>query len=411
MVTTSVKLDYLSREFLENPYPTFAKLRSESPIIWDAEFHTGYSDGVGAWHILSHTAVQSLLRDRRISSEVLPPDLERYPVEVQEMIAGLFGITKKAMLFSDPPKHTRLRSLVSKAFNPHVVEHMRPRIQEIVDRILDNLQGQTKINFMQDFAEILPVNVVADLIGFPREDHPRIKNWVGNDVAFFSGVDISLEFIHKSRTEYLNYIQEQIDQRQQHLGQDLLSALIVVQEEGDRLSDAELQGMAWLLIGAGYGTTVHILGNGLFALLQHPEQLQMLRENPSLVETAVEEILRYDTTVQFIHRVAKEDLEFQGNLIKAGQDIYIWLGSANRDPEVFSEPDRFDITRQHNPHLTFGYGIHLCLGFPLAKLEVQIALKSILERLPEFDLAPEGCQWNSTPGGRGLLSLPLILVN
>lgn len=411
MVTTSVKLDYLSREFLENPYPTFAKLRSESPAIWDAEFHTGYSDGVGAWHILSHAAVQSLLRDRRISSEVPPPDLDRYPAEVQEMIAGLFGITKKAMLFSDPPKHTRLRSLVSKAFNPHVVEHLRPRIQEIVDRILDNLQGQTEINFMQDFAEILPVNVVADLIGFPREDHPRIRNWVGNDAAFYSGVHISLESAYQSRTEYLNYIQDQIDRRRQHLGKDLLSALITVQEEGDSLSDGELQGMVWLLISAGYQTTVHILGNGLLALLEHPEQLQLLRENPDLVETAVEEILRYDTTVQLIHRVAKEDLEFNGSLIKAGQDVYMWLGSANRDPEVFPDPDRFDITRQHNQHIGFGYGIHLCLGAPLARLEVQIALKSILERLPKFDLAPEGYQWNSNPGGRGLESLPLILVN
>jgi cytochrome P450 len=389
MVTASVKLDYLSREFLENPYPTFAKLRSESPLIWDAEFHTGYSDGVGAWHILSHTAVQSLLRDRRISSEVPPPELERYPVEAQEMIAGLFSLTKKAMLFSDPPKHTRLRSLVGKAFNPHVVEHMRPRIQ--------------------DFAEILPVNVVADLIGFPLADHSRIKSWVDCDARFFGGESLSLESVYQSRTEYLNYIQDQIDQRRRHLGKDLLSALIAVQEEGDSLSDGELQGMAWLLIGAGYQTTVHILGNGLFTLLQHPEQLQMLRENPSLVETAVEEILRYDTTVQLIHRVAKEDFEFQGNLIKAGQDLYMWLGSANRDPSVFPDPDRFDITRQHNPHLSFGYGIHLCLGVPLARLEVQIALKSTLERLPEFHLAPEGCEWNCNPGARGLDSLPLVL--
>jgi cytochrome P450 len=411
MVTASVKLDYLSREFLDNPYPIFAKLRSESPVMWDSEFKTGYSSGVGAWHIFSYADIQSLIRDRHISSEIPPVEPEQYPVEVQEMMAGLLGVTKKAMLWSDPPKHTRLRSLVGKAFNPHIVEQMRPRIQEIVDEILDKLQGKAKIEFIQDFAEILPVNVVADLIGFPREDHPQIKQWIGYDAAFYAGENIPLKSIYQSRTDFLNYIQEQIDQRRQHSGKDLLSALIAVQEEGDSLSDGELQGMAWLLISAGYQTTVHILGNGLLALLQHPEQLQLLRSHPALVETAIEEMLRYDTTIQFIHRVVKDDFEFKGNSMKTGQDIYMWLGSANRDSEVFPDPDRFDITRQHNQHLGFGYGIHLCLGAPLARLELQIAFKTILERLPEFDLAPEGYEWGSNPAGRGLQSLPLILVN
>jgi cytochrome P450 len=297
---------------------------------------------------------------------------------------------------------------VGKAFNPHVVEHLRPRIQEIVDEILDNLQGATKIDFVQDFAQLLPVNVIADLIGFPREDYPKIKNWAACDAAFLAGGDISLELAYQSRTEYLNYVDEQINHRRQHPGKDLLSALIAVQEEGDSLSDGELQGMTWLLILAGYETTFNLLGNSLLVLLQHPEQLQLLRENPDLVETAVEEILRYDSAVQYLRRVAKEDFEFQGNLIKAGQDIAFWAGSANRDPEVFPNPDRFDITRQPNPHIGFGYGIHLCLGAPLARLEMQIALKTILQRLPEFYLSPEGYEWGSNPGVRGLKSLPLV---
>jgi len=409
MVTASLHLDTLSREFLDNPYSTFAKLRSESPVVWDSEFKAGYSNGVGAWHIFSHTDIQSLIRDRRISSSLPPVDLEPYPEAVQKIISQLFSITQKAIAFSDPPKHTRLRSLVGKAFNPHVVEQMRPRIQEIVDGLLDKLQGQTRIEFIQDFAEQLPISVVADLIGFNKEDHPRIQKWTTYEAGFFGGADISLESMHQSRTEFLNYIQEQIEQRRQNLGEDLLSALIAVQEEGDRLNDAELEGMVWSLIFAGYETTVNILGNSLVILLQHPEQLQMLRENPSLVETAVEEILRYDAIAQFVRRVAKEDVEFKGNLIKAGQDVYMWTGSANRDPEVFPDPDRFDITRQHNPHISFGYGIHLCLGAPLARLETQIALRTILQRVPEFHLAPEGYQRGSNPLIRQLKSLPLVL--
>jgi cytochrome P450 len=409
MLTLDLNLDYSNPQFLDNPYPIFAQLRAESPVVWDAKFQTGYSNGVGAWHILSYADIQTLLRDRHISSNPPPLDLERYPQEVREFISQLFGITQKAIGFSDPPKHTRLRSLVGKAFNPHAVEHMRPRIQEIVDGLLANLQDRTKIEFIQDFAEQLPINVVADLIGFPREDHYRIKNWSTYDVGLFGGAEISLESASQSRTEFLNYIQEQIDQRRQHPGKDLLSALIAVQEEGDRLSNAELEGMIWSLILAGYETTVNILGNGLLAFLQHPEQLQLLRENPALVETAVEEMLRYDSAVQLIHRIAKEDLDFKGNLIKAGQDIYLWLGAANRDPDVFANPEQFDITRQHNPHIGFGYGIHLCLGAPLARLEVQIALRTILQRLPEFHLAPEGYQRGSNPGVRGLKSLPLIL--
>jgi len=409
MLTLDLNLDYSNPQFLDNPYPIFAKLRAESPVVWDAKFQTGYSNGVGAWHIFSYADIQALIRDRRISSDLPPIDLERYPQEVREFISQLFSITQKSVLFSDPPKHTRLRSLVSKAFNPHVVEQMRPRIQETVDGILDKLQDAQKIEFVQDFAEPLPIGVIANLIGFDPEDHHRIKNWVAYESAFYGGSDISLESMHQSRTDYLNYIQAQIDQRRQHSQKDLLSALIAVQEEGDSLSDGELQGMVWLLIGAGYDTTVNILGNGLVELLQHPEQLTMLRENPSLVETTVEEILRYDAPVQLIHRVAKEDLEFQSNLIKAGQDIYLWVGSANRDPEVFPDPERFDITRQNNLHMGFGYGIHLCLGAPLARLEVQIALKTILQRLPEFHLAPEGYQRGSNPGVRELKSLPLIL--
>jgi cytochrome P450 len=407
MVATELNLDYLNPEFLENPYPTFAKLRSESPVVWDSKFQTGWSSGVGAWHIFKYADAQSVLRDRQISSEMPPLELERYPVEVRDIISQLFSITQKSILFSDPPKHTRLRSLVGKTFTSQVVEGMRSQIQENVDGLLDNLQNIEQPEFIENFAEILPVNVLAALIGFPREDYPKIKHWVENEVKFLGGAPISLEVIFQSRTEYLNYVQEQILQRRQNLGKDFLSSLIVAQEEGDRLSNEELQAMVWLFLNAGYETTVSSIGNSILTLLQHPEQLKLLRENPSLFETAVEELLRYEAPVQFIHRLAKNDFEFNDNLIKAGQDIYVWLASANRDPEEFTEPERLDITRQNNRHFSFGNGIHLCLGAPLTRLETQLALKSILQRLPEFHLGSEGYERSSSALSRGLKSLYL----
>jgi len=407
MATTELNLDYLNPEFLENPYPTFAKLRAESPVVWDSKFYTGFSSGVGAWHIFKYADIQSILSNRQISSEMPPLDLERYPVEAREIISQLSSIFKKSIVFSEQQKHTRLRSLVGKAFTPKVVEEMRFPIQKIVDQLLDNLQNVQQIEFIENFAEILPVNVLSGLIGFDIGDYPKIKNWVMNEVKFLGGNPISLEFIYQSRTEFLNYVQEQILQRRQHLGEDLLSALIVAQEEGDCLSNEELQGMVWTLLIAGYETTLGSLGKNILILLQHPEQLKLLRENPSILETAVEELLRYDAPVQFIHRMVKNDFELRGNLIKAGQDIYVWLASGNRDPEEFPDPERLDITRQNNQHLSFANGIHKCLGAPLARLEMQIALKSLLQRLPEFRLGSEGYEWNPSAFTRGLKSLSL----
>lgn len=408
MMTVEFNLDYLNPEFLENPYPTFAKLRAESPVVWDSKYTTGQSTGVGAWHIFKYEDIQFLLRDRRISSEPPPIELEKYPPEVREVIAELFGITKKVLVWSDPPKHTRLRSLVGKAFTSQVVQQMRPRIQEIVDELIDNWQNAQKIEFIEDFAVLLPIKVVSDLIGLPPEDYLQAKDWVATEMEFLAGAAVSLDTIYKSRVEYLDYIRKHIAHRRQHLGEDLLSRLIIVQEEGEHLSEEELEGMLYFLVMAAFETTVNALGNGMLALLQNPVQMELLRENPSLMETAVEEMLRYESMAQFIYRIAKDDVELQGNLIKAGQNINLCMGAGNRDPEAFPDPNRFDITRQNNRHLSFGSGIHGCLGAPLARLEMQIAFKTILQRLPKFHLAEEGYKRGSNPGIREVKSLHLV---
>ena len=408
MATTEVNLDYLNPEFLENPYPTFAKLRAESPVVWDSKFQTGFSTGVGAWHIFKYADIQSILRDRQFSAEIPPLELDRYPEEVREIISQLFSIPQQVMAFTDPPKHTRLRSLVSKTFNAQVVEGMRFRIQEVVDELLDSFQNVQQIEFMENFAEKLPSSVIFDMVGFDRENYPQINTWVKNEIKFLGGVPIPLDLLFQSRTEFVNYIQAQISQRRQYLREDLLSALIEAQEDGDRLSNEELQAMLWILITAGYETTFSAIGSGLLTLIQNPAQLKLLRENPSLIEIAVEELLRYDPPAQFIHRLAKKDFELRGNLIKAGQDIYLWLGSANRDPDEFPEPECLDITRQNNHHLSFSTSIHSCLGAPLARLETQIALKSLLQRRPKFDLGPEGYEWYLSVISRGLKFLYLV---
>lgn len=400
-------LNYLSPEFLDNPYPILARFRSESPVIWDDQFQPSYNHGVGAWHIFGYEDIKTLLGSHDISSDI-PINLEKYPQSAQNIISELSGFHQKTMLFSDPPKHTRLRSLFSQLSYAAIIEGMRPIIQDIVDKILDNLIEQKQIDFIQDFAEILSINVVTQFIGFDWQDDVRIKDWIADESAFISGdINISLESIYHSRNEFLNYIQDLINKRRENLTNDLLSQLII-KNESEGIRDEELQSIVWLLIIAGYQPIINILGNGVLALLQNPKILELLKENPSLINNAVEEILRYDPSTQFIHRIAKDDLEFQGNLIQAGHDIYLWVASANRDPAEFPNPDCFDITRDNNSHIGFGYGIHVCLGAPLARLAIQISLTTILERLPELHLS-EVYQRRANPHERGLKSLPLIV--
>jgi cytochrome P450 len=314
------------------------------------------------------------------------------------------------MDFKDPPQHGRLRNLVSKAFTPHAVEQLAPRIQEVIDQLLDRVQGQGRMDVIRDLAFPLPGIIIAEMLGVPVEDRERLKAWSDTFVGFFKTVP-SATTPEKYRQSF-RAAEELGDYYRSILSKGrsgLLGALERADIAGDRLTWTELSANATLLLHAGHETTTHLIGNGLLALLQHPDQLARLRGDQSLVPSAVEEFLRYDSPVQLTNRQAHEDVEMGGKRIRAGQMVHLVLGAANRDPAAFPDPNRLDVARNPNKHVAFGFSHHFCLGAALARLESRIAFDTLLRRFPDLRLE------TSTPSRqenfilRGLKSLPILL--
>ncbi len=368
---SGVVFDLTSKEVLANPYPTYQRLRERDPV------HRMRL--VDAWVLTRYDDVQAVLQDHRRFSN-------------QEAGAGDRAYTKdRSMLDLDPPDHTRLRSLVSKAFTPRSVAALGPRIEKIVEELLDEVEGKERIDLIDSFAFPLPIIVIAEMLGVPAEDLDRFKDW-SNDIV------LSLEPIltreqrdrfRRSEEELYAYFEGNIAKRRRDPQDDLVSALIAAEEEGDRLSHGELLATLLLLLVAGNETTRNLIGNGMLALLRNPEELQRLRGQPDLLEPAIDELLRYDSPVQLDGRTAREDVEIGGKLIRAGQQVVSVVGGANRDPAAFSEPDRLDIGRKEKSHISFGRGIHYCLGASLATLEGRIAFEGLLERYSSIRLAAE----------------------
>lgn len=365
---SGISFDLTSSKVRANPYEVYERLRSEDPIhrmrLINAWALTGYDDAL------------AILQDhRRFSSG--ENKLEYAPY--------------RTMLDLDPPDHTRLRSLVSKAFTPRAVAALGPRIQEIVDELLDELAGRDGFDLIGDFAFPLPVIVIAEMLGVPAEDRDKFNVW-SNDIALavepiLSGEEIVR--VERASDEIIEYFEGIIEQRRREPRDDMLSALLAAEEEGDRLSHDELLGTLMLLLVAGNETTRSLIGNGMLALLKNPQQLQRLRDSSDLLETAIDEMLRYDSPVQFIIRVVLEDTEFKGKRFRAGQKVIILVGAANRDPTVFADPGAMDIGRQEKSHISFGRGIHYCLGSPLALLEARVAFANLIERFSSIELVTE----------------------
>jgi len=343
------------------------------------------------------------------------PRLIKEPIAA--FVAARFGMAVPpglglSMLDRDPPDHTRLRGLVSKAFTPKALESLRPRIQQIVDGLLDQIERRGEMDLIEEFAYPLPVIVICEMLGVPVEDHERFKHW-GLDIA--RGLDAIMlppdsEVGKRSvsgRRALAEYFRALIAERRAAPRDDMLSALIAAEEAGDKLSEEELLASCILLLVAGHETTVNLIGNGTLALLKHPEQLRRLRENPGLIGSAVEELLRYDGPVQRTARIPSEDLVIGGKTIPKGEMVMPFLGAANRDPAQFPDPDRLDITRTDNRHIAFGMGIHFCLGAPLARMEGQIAISTLLRRLPKLALASQRPEHRQSLTLRGLVSLPV----
>jgi cytochrome P450 len=391
-----VEFNPMDPAFVADPYPTYHRLRAGEPV---------HHSPLGFWVLTRYDDVVMALRDPRLAKEA-----------IAAFVAARFGAPVPAMGLSmldrDPPDHTRLRSLVSKAFTPRVVEGLRPRIQQIVDGLLERARGAGGMDLIEEFAYPIPVIVICEMLGVPVEDHERFKGW-SLDIA--RGLDSVLlppdsEVPRRSiasRNALANYFRELIARRRASPRADMLSALIAAEEAGDKLSENELLATCILLLIAGHETTVNLIGNGTLALLRHPDQLRRLRDNPALIGSAVEEVLRYDGPVQRTARIPSEDVVIGGQIIGKGEMVMPFIGAADRDPAQFPEPDRLDITRTDNRHIAFGWGIHFCLGAPLARVEGQIAINTLVQRLPKLELATAAPEFRQSLTLRGLKSLPV----
>ncbi|MFL6246732.1 MAG: cytochrome P450 [Thermoanaerobaculia bacterium] len=373
--------DYASAEFKAAPHEHWKILRQHAPI-----HRVRLRNGSKAWLITRYEDAVAVLGDPRFAKDPLKAKSDggaRPP-----WLPGPLRALSRNMLDLDEPDHRRLRGLVQKAFTPRVVEELRPRIEVIAAELLDAIaqRGTGTADLIAEYAGPLPVTVIAELLGVEHADRRRFHRWSKHIVAADTSTWHALRAIPAGIT-FILFLRKLIRKRRAAPGEDLLSRLIEVQDAGDRLSADELLAMCFLLLIAGHETTVNLIGNGVLALLEHSEQMQRLREEPALLSSAVEEMLRYGSPLQFAtERYAIADVEIEGVRIPRGSLVYVVLAAANRDEQTFADPDRFDITRTPNRHLAFGHGIHYCLGAPLARLEGQIAIRRLLDRFPSIEL-------------------------
>lgn len=420
-------------EIRVNPYPFYEQLRENDPVHWDEE--------LGFWVLTRYQDMASLYTDDRFSrAQGLMRGFERLSESEQQIVQPVYHSFSKTVFYADPPYHTHLRGLMNHAFTPRRVERLRPSVQRMVDELLDTAECKSgTADLIRDLAYPLPVMVIAELLGLPASDRERFKLWSDDLFAILGTVRQKptglLERATQSLYEMTEYVRDLSRKRRESPQDDLLTALLAVTEEDSlacpyphgaspahsrgeltrereaaaTLTEEELVSNINILLSTGHETTTHLIGNGTLALLQNPEQLQKLQAQPALLAHALEEMLRYDSPVQITYRSALQDAEIRGKRIRKGDLVNSILGSANRDPRRFSNPDRFDITRNEGRHLGFGLGIHFCIGAPLVRLEAEIVFETILRRFPRLRLAAETLEWQEHPIFRGLKSLPVCL--
>jgi pimeloyl-[acyl-carrier protein] synthase len=393
--------DLMDPQVLANPYPFYDKLRQSGPVVWD-EFFKGWICG-------SYKEVTAALRDSRLAANRVTSEKDLIALGLAELAPLYFRLTDQ-LLFIDGPKHTRLRGLISKVFTPARIEKMKTYLQELVDQMLAEASTRGRMDVIHEIAYPLPVTVIAELLGVPTEDLEQLKKW-SDDYAAMLG---SFQYIPDNPEEVLdslqamtNYFLTIIQGYRNHPNNTLLSDLVIAQEQNQRLDNDELLANCILLLAAGHETTTNLIGNAVLTLLRHPDQLTWLRDDPSLIEGAIEEVLRFESPAQYTVRKAREDVELGGKIIRKNQAIILLLGAANRDPEQFSDPANFDIRRTNNRHISFGYAAHFCVGAPLARLEARTALATMLARFPHLRLASTEVTWRENKNLRGLATLPV----
>ncbi len=394
-------------ELLQDPYPFYRMLRTNNPVF---RVPVGDADSPGLWILTRHRDVQAVLKDSRFSVDrrqaaIVEQFKDRLPLNAALGEDG--GL--RSMLLMDPPDHTRVRGLVSKAFTPRRVAELRPRIEAIVTELLDAIDGASDFDLIDAVAAPLPAIVIAELLGVPAADHRQFKEWSSalvSAIASVNPLDARANF-ESALANLLDYLRGIIAERRKAPQDDLISAMLAAQEERDALSDGELLATSNLLLIAGHETTTNLIGNGMLALLRNPDQFARLRDDRTLLRSAIDELLRYDSPVQATARVALEPFTIDDTTLPTGALVMTGIGAANRDPEVFEDPDRLDLGRANNHHLSLGYGAHFCLGAPLARLEAEIAFDALLDRYPKLELASETLTYRPSPVLRGLVALPV----
>jgi cytochrome P450 len=408
-LTSEIETQLVSPEFISDPYPLLRRLREEEPIYW--------SDAIGGWIMTRYDdIVVSFKQTGHFSNEnrlgqallYLPPEKRaRYKAFADHYAT-------KSLLHSDPPDHTRMRTLVTKEFTPRVVELMRPRIQMLVDALLDAVESRGEMNVLTELAAPLPIGVIAEILGVAPADRHLFKIWADALLGFQGVNKPNEEDLAKAQQVIVAmrpYIAKMIEARRAQPTQDLMSKFVAAEATGERVTETELISTVVTLFVAGHETTLSLIANTMLLLLSHPDQLQILQDNPDLLESAIEESLRFESPVSRQPRLMKQDFELGGKLLKKGQMVFQMINSANRDPVYFDDPDAFDIRRQKNRHMAFGQGVHFCVGAVVARTEAFVALGTVIRRLKDMRLREAVPSWDVTKrNSRVLNALPILFA-
>ncbi|WP_017688532.1 cytochrome P450 [Paenibacillus sp. PAMC 26794] len=409
--TEKAEFSLFSEENSKDPFAMFAQMRVKGSVVPIPNPMGGAGQ---TWIVTRMDVAMEVLKDHsRFTVEMNSIDSGN---DIRKNLSGELGssepqtfFTGKSMLFVDEPDHRRLRSLVSKAFTPRYIESLRPRVQEIADELIDQFEVEGEMDLVKDYAYPFPINVISEMLGIPQEDRPQIHVW-SEAIAKGLGFGKQDPTVAQHLRSFAEYTAQLVANKRVEPSDDLISQLIAIEEEGDRLNEDELISMITLLIFAGHETTSNLIATGSYLLLTHPEQLEQLKQDLNLVPSAVEELLRYNgPATSSGPRYATEDTELDGQSIQKGDVVIPLLKSANRDEQQFTDPEELDIARKIKRHLAFGHGIHMCLGAPLARVEGDVAFTTLLRRLPDLQLSipQEEIHWHSALSSQGLASLPV----
>ena len=391
-----VSLNVFDQNLIQDPYPYYNKMREKRPVH--------YSLALKGWWVTSFDLVQEVLRDKRFGADIrhYPKRVERIRKQIAHDPDRLESFENPSMLSLDPPDHSRIRRLAQKGFLHKFIQSLEPRIDAIVDNCLRTVDNDSSFDVVEVLAKPLPATVIAEMMGLPEADHAQFQTWSEDLIDATGTNDIEkLEKGNRASKQLINYFREIIKTKRGQSGDDLIIQLIKAEEEGDKLTEQELYNTCLLVLVAGHETTTRLISNGLFQLLKLPEVWQQLRDNPDLIPAAVEEMLRFEPPVQATQRFAREDMDFHGHQFKKGDIIFLSIAGGNRDPSVNDDPDSFNINRKEVNQVSFGYGIHLCIGASLARMEARVAFEKLLHKFPQLELVDQQPHWGKNPFFRG----------